>query len=176
MVDDDVEVDRRYPPVELDTGWHFRSPIDRWETVSRVEIEGSAQYPVAVRVWTDQTGPDYAWRLSYRDRVHAVPPTAEYVAQQPEIRLVDLPRDSFSGGRYIAVLTFRAVAVPDFIYTLVRAEHVAAGGWAVCDRPAGGDEVVTRHPTKAHARTAVRRAARVHAKALGIPVREEEQP
>lgn len=170
MTDADEEVDRRYPARELDVGWGFRSPLGRWETVTRV-----ANDPYWVRVWTEQVGPGWSWRFWEDEKLHAIPPQPEQFVRQPEIRIVDLGRKW--SPRITAVLTFADVEIPNFGRTTVLVEAARLGkgpDWEVSTRPDGGDLVQTRHPSKAQAKTAVRQAARAHGKVLGVPVCEAE--
>jgi hypothetical protein len=165
-----TEDDRRYPVEDLTAGWHFRSPLDRWETVTRAY--GGSGLNIYVQVWTEQTGPDYAWRLLRSDRVHAVPPPPARFPRQPEVRVVDL--SSASRPRIVAVATFADCAVPDMRPTLVTAERRPqrdGGGWLVIDYPGGDLEaVVTARRDKAGARVALRSAAAAHARSLGVPL------
>ena len=48
-------------------------------------------------------------------------------------------------------------------------------GWEFRHRPDGGELVCTRFPGKVQALSAVRKAARVHAKALGLPLHRPEE-
>ena len=60
---------RHYLPEHLQPGWEFRSPAGRWETISEV---CAPEIPLGVtRVWTFDTGPDYAWRLPALQRIEA---------------------------------------------------------------------------------------------------------
>ena len=173
MPSDDDQPDRRYYARELDTGWAFRSPLDRWETITRLALD-----LIWVRVWTAEVGPDWSYRFRDDERLHAVPPLAAQFDRQPEVRILDLPgmpRLLAAAPRMLAVLTFADVEIPDMARGLADARRLGRGPeWTVSDRPGGGDEVTTRHASKAAAKTALRRVARAHAAALGIRVCEHD--
>lgn len=150
---------------QLGEGWQFMSPLDRWETV--VRTERANQY-APVRVWTDKTGPDYAWLIPYFDRVDAAAPPLRWHGT-PEIRIVEYGY-SREAPMY-AVCTLDTIHRPETRDALVEAGYERGKGWWVRHRPdGGGDPVVVRCDTKAKARTALKAAARQHAKALGVKV------
>lgn len=163
----DITNDHRHYVEDLYVGARFFSPAARWETVTRVDDGGHLSFKS--RVWTDKTGPDYAWRLYDEEKVDAVMPRPEYFPVVPEVRVIDLAHSM------AAVVTCQHVEVPDFRMSLVSAQHLGKGrGWQVLDWPGDGDGMVTtEHPDKPKARTALMAAARVHAKALGLKVRKE---
>ncbi len=150
---------------KLDQGWRFVSPLDRWETVERVER--SNEY-APVRVWTDKTGPGYSWLIPCWRKLHAVAPSLRRHGT-PEIRIVEYgyARDA----PMYAIATLDTIYRPDVEYHLVEARYTREGGWKVVHRPDGGEVVVVDcGRSKASARTALRAAARQHAKALGVKV------
>ena len=163
------QVDRRFRADDLYSRWTFRSPAGRWETVVAVDHDERPW----TRVWTDKTGPDWAWRFLSSTKLEAAGPLGGGQNDpQPEVRIVDLSVGR--GGQMVAVVTQRNVQWPSFGdgASLATAYHEGAGkGWKVVDRPGGGAAVETQHSSKATARTALLRAARAHAKALKIPVR-----
>lgn len=176
MIEVPEDVDRRFEVRQLGVGWMFLSPAYRWETITDIDEGTAGGYEYAWRVWTDLTGPDYAWRLPLHDKVHAVEPIMEtaYPAE-PEIRIMDMPHSRSGGPQIIAVITVRTARIPDFRHALVTARYGGAGkGWEVSDRPAGGALVTTQHPSKARARTALMAAVRAHAKALVVPIRLDD--
>nr|MDT0660814.1 hypothetical protein [Micromonospora sp. DSM 115978] len=156
------------PPYEvgdLDVGWVFRSPIDRLETVTCRAAVASQSW--MVRIWTDRTGSDYSWVLPRGEVVEALPRRPD--RGRPEIRIIDRPRSGGWPGLITAELTWSSTRRPsyDIDRVLVEAAPADGSGWTVADHPGGGDLAVSRHDTKAKARTALLRAARAHAKALG---------
>lgn len=151
---------------KLDAGWRFMSPVNRWETVERVE---QANEYAPVQVWTDKTGSAYSWSLPPWSRLDAVaPPWRPHGV--PEIRVweYEFARDA----PMFAVVTLDTVYRPDTDHAVAQASYTREGGWKVTHRPDGGGEVVVIDcgRSKAKARTALQRAARVHAKALGVKV------
>ncbi|MGJ3228888.1 hypothetical protein ACQEUV_26565 [Micromonospora aurantiaca (nom. illeg.)] len=158
--------DTRPPAEKLDVGWRFVSPLDRWETVERVE---RANEYAPVQVWTDLTGPDYAWLIPAYRKVHAAAP-ARRLHGTPEIRVVEYKyaRDA----PMYAVPALDTTHRHDVEQPLVTAQYSREDGWRVFHRPdGGGDQVVIDcGRSKAKARTALRAAARQHAKALGVKV------
>ncbi|MFI6228916.1 hypothetical protein ACIBCR_16555 [Micromonospora echinospora] len=156
--------DNRPVAEKLAPGWRFVSPLNRWETVERVE---RANEYGAVQVWTDKTGPDYSWSIRPWTRLDAVaPPWRPHGT--PEIRVweYDYARDA----PMYAVVTLDTVYRPDTDHALVEATYSRDTGWKVVHRPDGGEVVVIDCGNKAKARTALRAAARHHAKALGVKV------
>lgn len=158
--------DTRPEARKLQQGWRFVSPLNRWETVERVE---QADDYAPVRVWTDQTGAGYSWLIPRWQKLHAVAP-ARLFHGTPEIRIVEVgyARDA----PMCAVATLDTVYQPDFGDPLVQAVYSREHGWRVIHRADGGGDVliVDCGRSKARARTALRAAARQHAKALGVQV------
>lgn len=160
--------DTRPTADEIYKDWQIRSPLDRWETVTKVEY-GGEHGPVLV--WTDKTGPDYSWRYYRSTKVEAIRP-AGHLNGIPEIRIIEY---SWGDGPIHAVPTLSTIHRTDMMRVLVEARYVGKGkGWNVVHRPNGRGEPVTIHcESKAKARTAVRAAAKLHAKALGVKVTTE---
>lgn len=157
--------DTRPEAERLGPGWRFVSPLRRWETVERVE-QASEYAPV--RVWTDKTGPDYSWLIPRWRKLDAVAPLWG-VNGTPEIRVVEY--EYSRDAPMYAVATLDTVHRPDNDEPLAEAHYSREGGWRVTHRPAGGGEVVSiACDSKAKARTALRRVAGEHAKALGVKV------
>lgn len=149
----------------LGRGWLFMSPLGRWETVERVE---QANEYAPVRVWTDATGPDYSWSLERWVRVDAIAPPHR-LHGVPEIRIWE--HDWARDAPMYAVLTVDTAYRPSTDHPLVEARYSRDTGWRVVHRPGGGETlVVDCGRSKAKARTALRAAAREHAKALGVRV------
>ncbi|MEV7264007.1 hypothetical protein AB0N38_10690 [Micromonospora aurantiaca] len=151
---------------KLDEGWRFMSPLDRWETVTRVQQDSDY---APVRVWTDATGPDYSWLIPRWRKLHAVAPALRWQGT-PEIRLFEYAYAP-SAPMY-AIATLDTIHRPDIEHHLVEARYSREDGWRVVHRPDGGGEpvVVDCGRSKAKARTALKAAARQHAKALGVKV------
>lgn len=147
---------------DLHTGWQFRSPVDRWETVERTDSTGYGP----VRIWTKETGPDYCWLLWRHTKLEATRPPL-HLHGTPEIRIVEY---EWRDGPMYAVATISTHRQPDTFNALVEARHGGRGkGWIVTHRPNGnGDPVVIECASKAAARTSLRAAAKLHAKALGV--------
>ncbi|GAB3856711.1 hypothetical protein GCM10029963_53540 [Micromonospora andamanensis] len=152
----------------LAPGWQFMSPMNRWETVERVE---QANEYAPVRVWTDKTGPDYSWLIPQWRQLDAIaPPWRPHGT--PEIRVVEYQYDR-SAPMY-AVITLDTVYRPDNDDPVAEAHYSRETGWKVTHRPGGGDMIaIDCGRSKAKARTALRAAARQHAKALGVKVTEQ---
>lgn len=156
---------------KLDKGWQFVSPLGRWETVNRVD---QANEYAPVRVWTAETGPDYSWLMPRYRKLNAVaPPWNWHGHGTPEIRIVE-----HSFGRdapMYAVTTLDTIYRPHVEDYIAEARYTREGGWKVTHRPDGGGEVVVVDcgRSKAKARTALRAAARQHAKALNVKVAVE---
>lgn len=153
---------------QLAPGWRFVSPLNRWETVERVE---QANEYAPVRVWTDGTGPGYSWHLPRWRKLDAVaPPWRPHGT--PEIRVVEYEYDR--AAPMFAVITLDTVHRPDNEDPVAEAHYSRENGWKVTHRPDGGGPVVVVDcDSKAKARTALRAAARAHAKALGVKVTEQ---
>ena len=161
---DDDERERYVCRVDtLNVGDQFFSPARRWETVTR--IADAERYSTWTRVFTDVTGAGYAWKLAdFRE----VPVLRAWQRRgTPMVRVDDSRR---------FVTAFVGTAEQRYGFTadapvLAEARQLGRGqGWQVTDRPAGGDVVITQVAGKAAALSAVRRAAKAHAKALGLPL------
>jgi hypothetical protein len=150
---------------KLREGWRFVSPLDRWETVQRVEQD--SEY-APLRVWTDKTGPDYSWLIPRWRRLDAVAPPPRTLHGTPEIRVYEY--EYARDAPMYAVTTLDTVYGPDIENHLVEARYSRDSGWTVTHRPNGGAPAVIQCDSKAKARTALRAAARHHAKALGVKV------
>ncbi|MBX7264952.1 hypothetical protein KIF24_02025 [Micromonospora sp. Llam7] len=160
--------DTRPQANRLAPGWQFMSPMNRWETVER--IEQATQY-APVRVWTDKTGPDYSWLIKQWCQLDAIaPPWRPHGT--PEIRIVEYGYDR-SAPMY-AVITLDTIYRPENDNPVAEAHYSREAGWKVTHRPGGGEvAVVDCGRSKAKARTALRAAARQHAKALRVKVTEQ---
>lgn len=161
--------EHRYFPWELNVGWLFHSPAGRMEKVTDVD-PGNGRLAYAVRIFTEDTGPDYSWRIPRLDKVHALPPHPDgHPSAEPHLRIVEL-RESI-----IVVPAYRRQEIPAFRLALATARFLGPGKvWELMDHPAGGEMVTTHHDTKAKARTALMAAARAHAAALKLPIRKED--
>lgn len=146
---------------DLSKGWRLRSRLDRVEVVERVErTEGY----LAIKVWTDQTGPDYFWVYPRWEKVTATPPEPP-THGDPEIRVIESWRGD---GPMYAVATRSAILRPDTFNALVTATTAGRSQpWKVTEWR-GDTPDITEFPSKAAARSALRRAARAHARALGV--------
>lgn len=164
---DEDTCDHRHFVSELNSGWRFWTPAGRVEIITMMEPDrptGGYWW----RIWTVETGPGWSWRLHRDRRVHALPDTFR---NTPKLRFIDL-----HGSSMHIVPMFGHDQVPDFMLALCEAKYLGHGlGWLVSDRPDGGDEVRTEHPTKARARTALLAAGRHHAKVLGLPLLKENE-
>lgn len=161
--------DHRHFGGELNVGWVWRTPAGRLETITRIERADIGDY--WWRVWTDLTGPGYSWRIRHDDRVDAIPRSWK---QAPRLLFVDLPKGARGASMHV-VPGSPSDAIPNFLLTLCHAQHLGAHkGWKVFDRPDGGGQVVTDHPTKAKARTALLVAGEHHATALGMTLYKED--
>ena len=160
-LDDDDERERYVGRVDtLNPGDQFFSPARRWETVTR--LDGSD--PCRTRVFTDVTGAGYAWTLANFREVPVLP--AWQRRGTPMVRVDDF-RQFVTAFVGTAEQRYFTAGSP----VLAEGRQLGRGqGWEVTDRPAGGDLVITRVPGKAAALSAVRRAAKAHAKALGLPL------
>lgn len=152
---------------QLAPGWQFFSQMHRWETVERVE---QANEYAPVRVWTDKTGPAYSWLIPRHRQLDAVAPPRRPHGT-PEIRIVEYGYDR--AAPMYAVLTVDTAYHAENKDPVAEAHYSRENGWKVTHRPAGGDLVVIDCDSKAKARTALRAAARQHAKALGVKVTEQ---
>lgn len=163
--------DTRPTAEKLAPGWRIVSPLDREETVERVE---QATEYAPVRVWTDKTGSDYSWLIPRWRKLDAAAPPRHGRHGTPEIRIIE-HRFGRDAPMY-AVPTLDTVYRPDnFEDYLAEAHYSRETGWTVTHRPDGGGErvAVDCGRSKAKARTALRQAARQHAKALGVKVTEQ---
>ncbi|MEU7620510.1 hypothetical protein AB0B27_31085 [Micromonospora rifamycinica] len=150
---------------QLGQGWRWVSPLNRWETVERVE---RANQYAPVRVWTDKTGPAYSWLIDGHHQVDAVAPLRQHGV--PEIRVVEYEYSRDAPMFAVATLdTVRNAEHADRKEVVAEAYYSREHGWRLFHRPdGGGDRVVVDCGSKAKARTALRAAARAHAKALGV--------
>lgn len=166
--------DHRYFPWELNVGWLFHSPAGRMEKVTDGD-PGSGRLEYAVRIFTEDTGPDYSWRIPRHHKVHAIPPHPDsHPSAEPHLLIVDLPRGPGREASISLVPGYRWQDIPYFQLMLATARSLGPGqGWQLIDHPDGGDQVVTHHDNKAKARTALMAAAKAHAKALRLPIRKD---
>lgn len=163
--------DHRYFVSELNLRWRFWTPAGRVETITAMESDPGEYW---WRIWTDKTGPAWSWRRRRDDRVHALPTAPDH---GPRLLFVDLAGANLAGRASMHIVpAFEYQQIPDFNLTLVWARHRGPGlGWAMTDRPDGGDEISTAYTTKAKARTALLAAGRAHAKILGLPLVKENK-
>ena len=157
---------------DLYAGWLLRSPLERVETVERVEQEAPPYGPV--RVWTKETGPDHCWIYPRWRKVDAVAPMQVFLGK-PEIRIVEYEGRDRPMYAIATVSTAGRRPLGEGAGVLAEAGYSKASGWVVQDRPGGGDVVTIRCESKAKARTALLAAARAHGKALKVPVRRQEK-
>lgn len=141
---------------ELKVGDQVWTPAARWETVA--DLDDAAWL---VRVFADRTGPAYSWSLPRHRELPGLPVA---IAQaDPAVRVESTLRGlvAFVGtDTYIEGLTS---------YVLAEATPLGRGeGWEVRDRPAGGELARLQVPGKPEALTAIKKAARAHAAALGL--------
>jgi hypothetical protein len=165
IVDRDVERVRYASRVdELLTGDQIFTPAYRWETVIR--LDRGETYSASTRVFTDRTGEGYGWSLA---NWHELPTLRSWQIRGTATVRVDSTRHR--------VVAFVGTGESEYWYLgqrpamTVLAEATPAGrgqGWDVVNRPDGGDPVRVRVGSTAAALSAVKRAARVHAKALGL--------
>jgi hypothetical protein len=144
---------------QFSIGGQFLSPAGRWETVT--DCTPRAHQSLVIHVWTDQTGPDYAWQLWRTDKLPYIP-------------------DRDAGGQMYVVVResahFIQACVSDSVrpfgsgHQLLFAQQIRGEGWKVTDRPNGQDPEQVVCASKATARTDVGRRARAHAKHLGLTV------
>lgn len=144
---------------DLNAGDQIWSPAGRWEIVTSVSPSSD---PWLMRVVTDRTGSGYAWPLDCYRKVETV--RARHLRETPSVRVWDHQREIVAW-----------VGTGEYLYrtalTLAQAFPRGRGlGWEVRDRPDGGELRVTGAPSKAAAAVLVRKAARAHAKALGLPL------
>lgn len=156
--DDVCEDDRPRYVSQVDalmTGDQVFTAAGRWETVTR--LERTDPYACSTRVFTDVTGPDYAWSLPNRCELPTL--RSWHVRRTPMVQV-----DTRHVVAFVAPTNDYAYS-PD-APVLATAYWAGRGqGWDVVDAP-GADPV--RVATKAAAVSAVRRAARKHAKALRL--------
>lgn len=160
--DDDRRRDARV--ADLDIGDMVFTPAQRWETVTHIaDDEASVTHR---RVFTDHTGESYSWHWWTLTTIRRVP--AWEIEANPAVRVQDWTY--LRRGHLTAAVSAYQRSGYDAGNTLVTAEYNGPGqGWSVIDHPAGGPAVVTTTDTKAKAVTVLNRAARTHAKALGLP-------
>lgn len=124
--------DHRYFPWELYRRWLFWSPAGRLEKVTDVDPgEGMAEY--AVRVWTEDTGPVYAWRIPRHHRLHAIPPSDD---RDPHLRIVELGGPGL-GATITVVPAYGWQEIPEFRLALAIARNLGPGKGLAADRPPG---------------------------------------
>lgn len=149
---------------ELRPGDQMWSPVGRWETITDVAGLGSGLQ----HIHTMSTKDGYAWTLPGAREVQAMTG-----ADLRHIRTVSV--EEGGGGDIIAVLSDPAYAAwhwDDGSVILAQATHKRGEGWTVADRPGDGTGVVaTTYDSKAAARSAIIRAARAHARGLGVKYR-----
>ncbi len=168
---DEQTCDHRHFVSELNIGWQWWTPAGRLEEITRMEPENPA-YVWWWRIWTKQTeqaDPNWSWRIKGDTRVHAIRPNPLY---KPHLRFVYVVDRSSATMHIVPAVGYD---IPDFSATLVQAQrHKVGPAWTLADRPDGGAEVISEHPNKAKARTALLAAGRRHAKILGLPLYKED--
>jgi hypothetical protein len=151
---------------ELGAGDQWLTPAVRWETVTGVAEPFDGSY--WVQVFTDKLAEGYAWSLPRRTEVHAVSGSDLATVRTVTVRE--------TRTHVWAELT----ATRDWYFrdhdrgavSLVNAHQLGQGqGWQILNHPDGGALVSTTAQSKTAARSAVKRAARHHAKALNVPFR-----
>ncbi len=141
---------------ELAVGDQLFTPAGRWETVAKLD---DATW--LVRVFTDRTGPAYSWSLPRHRELPGL--RAAWTLLKPTVRVESTQR---------GVVAF--IGADEYVngwasYVLADASPLGRGeGWEVRDRPAGGELARLQVASKVEAMSAVRRAARAHAAALGL--------
>jgi hypothetical protein len=141
---------------ELAVGDQVFTPASRWETVAAID---AATW--LVRVFTDRTGPAYSWSLPRHRELPGL--RVDLVQIKPAVRIESTQRG------LVAFIGTEEYVDGWASYVLVDATPLGRGaGWEVRDRPSGGEVARLQVPSKAEALTAVRRAARAHAAALGL--------
>lgn len=164
------EPDPRHKVKDLAAGWHFRSPVGRLEFVERI-VEASEATGWQVLIYTRETGPGYCWHAFQSDKVEAVPPR-HGAGRSGDVAVV-IHEWNYHGGPIQAGIVIGVAGRPDFNRVLVEAHQERGAGWTIISRLNGSDLTSETRPNKAQARTVVRQWAKLHSKALGIPVREE---
>jgi hypothetical protein len=144
----------------LNIGDQILSPAGRWETIEHVDNIGKPGG--GVRIWTDATGNGYSWRFTSWHRLRFV---ERKYAEPRVVKIFETPEQIIA-----ALAGERDLVWPSDSVIVVDARKHAGGSWEVTDRPGGGEPVVQPFPRRGSARAAVRRAARLHAKAIGVPV------
>lgn len=148
---------------ELRSGDQMWSPVGRWETVTAVEHLASG---IMVRLATDKTRDGYAWTLRASADIQAL---TSY--QQRHVRTVAVEETKRGIVAVLSDPTYTSYCWDDESITLAQATYTRAEGWTVADHK--GDSTVHTETcaSKAAARSAIIRAARAHAKGLGVKYR-----
>lgn len=138
---------------ELDVGTQWWTPANRWETATKITTDAGW----AVRIETDAVAAGYSWSL----------PGNRVVASVSMVYLSDMRRVVVSeSSSFVTAELVTGYGRGDHI--LAQAIAIRGKGWHMNERPDGGDVVQSLIKSKAAARTAVTRAAKRHAKALGV--------
>ncbi len=153
--------DKLYPRCQV------RSPLGRWETVTRVHRDGYGPF----WVWTKEAGDDFAWHYAVWEKIDMVHPLPSSEGDPvPEVRVVEWA--GADGHMYaIAIGTGRTYGlIPSMSATLVESRSVRGQGWWVAAAGTPGEQIKVEGLSKAQARSKVRALARAYAKQLGIKV------
>jgi len=141
---------------ELAVGDQVYTPAGRWETVQ--DLDSSTWL---VRIFTDHTGPAYSWSVPRHRELPGLPAALALIT--PKIHVESTRRG------VVAVIGTDEHVNGWASYVLAEAASLGRGeGWEVRNRPAGGELDRLTVASKAEALSAVRRAARGHATALGL--------
>lgn len=162
MVCTDCE-DLRPTAEDLYEEWELRSPLGRWEIVTKVDRPKFGK----ISVYTKQCG-GQPWRYWRETKVDARYPKNTFHGD-PEIRLCEL--GSRLGMMWLQATQSTTVnpRVGD-AGELAMARHNATDRrWDITHRPAGAEEDVVIHCTsKSRARTELKKLGRQYAKTLGV--------
>ena len=156
---------------ELYAGMRIRTPFGRWESITRVSRAGDYG-PVFIYTTETSVIPRQYHRWT---KVEAREPERES-GGRPEVRVTEY---DWRTGAILAAATHDRMGSPSIGDSGILVEaHTREGhsGWVVHHRPTPEGDVVQSHkPSKAAARTEVRRLAREYAKKMGVPMRIEER-
>jgi hypothetical protein len=152
--------DQRPTAGDVEAGWRLRTHLGRWETVATVVHPPYQQ----VRIYTEESG-THQWRYWATTRVTANPPEATYPGE-PEVRFLDSTRDN---AMWLTATSSTTVhpglsLESELGYARYqRDDHC----WVVTHRP-GDEQIVTVAPSKAKARTQLKKIGRDYARTLGV--------
>lgn len=149
---------------ELQPDDQMWSPAGRWETVTSTEyLDGRG----LIAVHTNKTVDGYGWILTCTTDLPVM--SAVELRHQRSVAVEATP-----GGDLIAVLSdpaYNAWHWDDGSVTLAQASHKRGEGWTIADHLGTGNVQTTTYANKAEARSAIVRAAKAHAKGLGVRYR-----